>query len=46
MDCNRKRKVVGIVGGEPVAIHSSGQTVFSLSHTEGRKEKIEGMEVK
>ena len=35
VDCNQKGEVVKIVGGGPVAIHSSGQTVFSLTHIEG-----------
>jgi hypothetical protein len=34
IDFDRKRYIVGIVGGEPVAIHSSGQTVFSFPHLE------------
>ena len=29
------RGVVGTVGRGPVAIHSSGQTTFSLAHIEG-----------
>ena len=35
MDCHRKGQVVGIVGRRLVAIHSSGQTISSLAHTEG-----------
>ena len=35
MDCDQKGYFVGIVGGGPVAIHSSGQTVFSCSHITG-----------
>ena len=35
VDCNWKGKVVGTVGRRPVAIHSSGQTIFGLAHVEG-----------
>ena len=35
MDCHRKGQVVGTVGRRPMAIHSSGQTISSLSHIEG-----------
>ena len=35
MDCHRKGQVVGTVGRRPVAIHSSGQTISSLTHIEG-----------
>jgi hypothetical protein len=35
MDCDRNGLVVGIVGGGPVPINSSGQTIFSLAHIEG-----------
>ena len=35
VDCDWKGLVVGTIGRVPVAIHSSGQTIFSLIHTEG-----------
>jgi hypothetical protein len=35
VDCYWKRQVIGTVGRRPVAIHSSGQTIFSLAHIEG-----------
>ena len=35
VDCNWKGNVVGTVGGGPVVIHSSEQTVFSLTPIEG-----------
>ena len=34
-DCHRKGQVVGTVGRRPVAIHSSGQIISSLTHIEG-----------
>ena len=35
VNVNQKGLFVGIVGGGPVYIHSSGHTDFSLSHIEG-----------
>ena len=35
VDCDRKGLTVGVVGGGPVAIHSSDQIVFSFAHIEG-----------
>ena len=35
VDCHWKGQVVGTVGRGPVAIYSSGQTIFSLAHIEG-----------
>ena len=34
MNCNWKRQVFGTFCGRSMAIHSSRQTVFSLSHIE------------
>ena len=34
VDCDWKEYVVRIVGGEPVAFRSCGQTIFSFPHTE------------
>ena len=34
-DCDGKGKLSGLLGGGLVAIHSSGQSVFSFSHIEG-----------
>ena len=35
VDCHWKGQVVGTVGRRPVAIHSSGQTISSLTHIVG-----------
>ena len=35
VDCHWKGQVVGTIGRRPVAIHSSGQTIYSLAHIEG-----------
>ena len=35
VDCDRTGPIVGIIGGRAVAIHSSGQTVFSFPYIEG-----------
>jgi hypothetical protein len=34
IDCNRKGRAVGIVGGGTVAIYSGGHTVFNFPHLE------------
>ena len=35
VDCHWKGQVIGTVGRRPVAIHSSGETIYSLTHIEG-----------
>ena len=37
MDCHWKGQVIGTVGRRPVAIHSSGQTIFSFIYIKGFK---------
>ena len=34
LDCDWKESIVGLVAGETVAIHSSGQTIFGFTHIE------------